>query len=321
MGPPSEMLAAAAFVLSVLTVFAAAAWEAGRWALERLGRAGAPTGRLPILRRRAVLGAAGIGLLCILWGRFVEPRWPEVTRVRIESPKLRAGARPVRIVHLSDLHCVGTPLLEERLPGLVAAERPDAVVFTGDSINEPAGLPVFRRAMEGLARVAPTFVVEGNWDARYFPGLDRFGGTGARELDGRSVRLDVDGTAVRFAGVHYGNETALGESLRGASPSEFLVYLYHTPDLAPELAGRGVDLAVAGHTHGGQVRLPLYGAILTLSRFGKRFEAGPYEVDGMRLHVNRGIGMEAHGLPRVRFLCRPEITVVEIAPPGPGPAE
>lgn len=311
-----QILAAALFALSVAAVLAAAAWEILRLVLEHVRRAGPPASRVRRWWRRGVLLAAAAGVLCILYGRFVEPLRPEVTRVRIESPKLGPGARPVRIVHLSDLHCDPAPRLEERLPGLVAAEQPDLVVFTGDCANSPEGVPLFRRTLAAVARVAPTFAVKGNWDAWYFPRIERFAGTGARELDGESVRVEVAGTPLRVAGAAFDREEGATAALGTGTPDEFTVFLYHTPDIVYDLAGRGADLLCAGHTHGGQVRLPLYGAIVTLSRFGKRFESGLHEVGGTRLYVNRGIGMEGGPAPRVRFLCRPEITVIEIAPPS-----
>jgi uncharacterized protein len=101
--------------------------------------------------------------------------------------------------------------------------------------------------------------------------------------------------------------------MKEVPPDAYSIFVYHYPDEIYAVAGK-VDLYCAGHTHGGQVALPLYGALLTLSRFGKRFEAGLYEVDGTQLYVNRGIGMEGSGAPRVRFFARPEITVYEIGP-------
>jgi hypothetical protein len=73
-----------------------------------------------------------------------------------------------------------------------------------------------------------------------------------------------------------------------------------------------LDLYRAGHTHGGQVRLPLWGAILTSSVHGKRYEMGHYQENGVNLYVSRGIGMEGLSMPRLRFLCPPEITLVEL---------
>lgn len=86
---------------------------------------------------------------------------------------------------------------------------------------------------------------------------------------------------------------------------------YHTPDPVEALPP-GVDLYLAGHTHGGQVRLPFYGALITMSRFDKRYEMGRYEVNGTTLYVNRGIGSEGDGLGRARLLARPEITVIDL---------
>jgi predicted MPP superfamily phosphohydrolase len=80
-----------------------------------------------------------------------------------------------------------------------------------------------------------------------------------------------------------------------------------------EVAERSVDLYCAGHTHGGQIAVPSYGALVTLSRFGKRYEAGLYREKSTTLYVNRGIGMEG-GVPRVRFWSRPELTVIDLVP-------
>ena len=99
-------------------------------------------------------------------------------------------------------------------------------------------------------------------------------------------------------------------------PAEnYSILLYHYSDLAESLKGLNVDLYLSGHTHGGQVRMPFYGAIVTLSRFGKKYESGMYDINGTKLYVNRGIGLENTPAPKVRFLCRPEITVFDIHPP------
>ncbi len=99
--------------------------------------------------------------------------------------------------------------------------------------------------------------------------------------------------------------------LRGKS-DEISILLYHTPDLAPIASELGIDLQLSGHTHGGQVRLPLFGALYAASLYGKRFESGRYELGDMTLYVTRGLGMEGKAAPRVRFLCPPEITLWEI---------
>jgi uncharacterized protein len=271
--------------------------------------------------RRDVLGVAGGGIACIVWGGFFEPYRLEVTRTRIVSPKLRGAKRPVRIVHISDLHCDLKIRNELKLPPLIASLSPDLIVYTGDSVNSPAGLTNFRRCLEKIAKIAPTFVSRGNWDT-YFGPIDYFGETGATELHGANQRLDIAGTHLWVAGAGVLDahrprpaDKVLDSAMEGIPEEDFKVFLYHYPDLIYSLVDRGVDLHCAGHTHGGQVAMPFYGALVTVSEFGKRFEAGLYREHNTHLYVNRGIGMEGRA-PRVRFWCRPEVSLIEIVPEG-----
>ena len=263
---------------------------------------------------RTVLTLSLLGIACVAYGYFVEPYWLKVSRVKITTSKLPAGSQPLRIVHLSDLHSDPTPRLEGRLVQAIAAERPDLIVFTGDSINSPAGLPVFRECLTELARLAPTFAVKGNWDAWYWRHLNLFEGTGAYELDGSSSLINLKGQPVWIVGVAVENEKSMEQALASIPPGALKIFLYHYPDLIHEAAAQNVDLYCAGHTHGGQVALPLYGALITLSKYGKRYEAGLYREAGTWLYVNRGIGMEGGFAPRVRFWARPEVTVIELGP-------
>jgi predicted MPP superfamily phosphohydrolase len=102
---------------------------------------------------------------------------------------------------------------------------------------------------------------------------------------------------------------------QGGQAAPLTILVYHTPDLAPEAAEAGVDVQLSGHTHGGQVRVPGYGALFAGSLYGKRYESGRRQEGEMTLYVIRGIGMEGKGAPRVRFLCRPEICLWEIGGP------
>lgn len=305
------------FLCAVAAIYVLAAGALVRIVWRRRKRVSETSGARHWIER-TVLALAFVGVLCFAYGYFVEPYWPEVTRVRIESDKLAGASRPVRVVHISDLHCDPRPRLEERLPDIIAAQHPDFIVFTGDSTNTPAGLPVLKPLLTRLAHIAPTFVVKGNWDTGYWQGLDLFGGTGVRELNREAARVDVAGVSVWVAGAAFGNARKLDALLDGVPPGAFTMFLYHTPDEIFDVAGtHQVDLYCAGHTHGGQVALPLYGALVTLSEFGKKFEAGLYREDATWLYVNRGIGMEGGSAPRVRFFARPEVTVIELAPPAP----
>ncbi len=314
---PAEQIRVLVFVVLVATIYVAAGWMLLRQITARLRHALPPLSRRAIRARRAVYALALLGLACMAYGRFVEPWRLEVTRVVLTSPKLREATRPIRIVHLSDLHCDPSTRLEERLPDLVAAEKPDLIAFTGDCVNSPAGLPIFRRCLSRIAAVAPTFAVEGNWDSRIWPGLERFPGTGARELAGDAARLDIAGTTLWVAGVPVDGEHLAGRALEAVPRDAFAIFLYHIPDdRLPAVFDRPVDLFLAGHTHGGQVALPLFGALVTLAPQGKTYEAGLYRVRDTWLYVNRGIGMEGGPAPRVRFCARPELTVIDLVPEG-----
>jgi uncharacterized protein len=309
--PAADLVRLFLFAAAVGTVGVLAGAALLRMFRERRGGA-PPPGRRTRWTRRTVLALAALGLLCVAYGHFVEPVWLEVRHVRITSPRLPKGARPVRIAHVSDLHCDPSPRLEERLPEAVAAEKPDVIVFTGDAINSLEGLPVFQRCMKRLAGIAPVFAVTGNWDLRFNPEVDRFADTGVRELKDEAVRVDVEKTAVWVAGISIRHGFQLDRTLASIPPGAFTLLLYHDPEEIEPVAARGtVDLMCAGHIHGGQVALPFYGALVTLSRTGKTYEAGLYRVGGTWLHVSRGVGMEGGYIPRVRFWARPEVTVIE----------
>lgn len=186
-----DQIRAAVFVTAVLTVYALSLLLlAGR---TREWYSGRPRPRSP--RRRfleiGVLGLAALGLACMAYGCFVEPYWPEVTHVRLESVRLGPGARPIRVVLVSDLHSDPEPRLEERLPHMVAAEHPDLILFGGDTINSPQALPVFQKCLTALSKLAPVYAVQGNWDVAYWQGIDLLGGTGAEELTGFPVELEI----------------------------------------------------------------------------------------------------------------------------------
>jgi predicted MPP superfamily phosphohydrolase len=319
MGPTSELVVTAVFVLLVVTVLVAYAFEITARVLKRVqGTPRAPAGRWRTWWRRGVLVLGTVGSACMVWGWTVEPGWIEVTREEVALPRLAPGTRPIRVVHVSDLHVGASPGNEERLPDLVAAEHPDLIAFTGDSLVHAEGRPRLLACLERLAAIAPLYAVKGNWDVFQFGHLPVLEESRARLLDNEIVEVEVRGRRLALAGMRYGRDAEVPRLLAKAPPGIPCLFLHHTPDPVLEAAQAGVDLMLAGHTHGGQVRLPAYGALLTLSKHGKRFESGLYRVDRTWLYVNRGLGMEGQPAPQVRFLCRPEVTVLDLVPEAPG---
>jgi hypothetical protein len=306
-------LPAMVFAALVFGVYAAAAGflirDAVAWVRRRPLRRTVRGRRV----RVAVLALAVVGAVCIAYAYFVEPYWPEVTEVTIPCPDLTAD-RPVRIVHISDLHCDPKVRLEDDLPGIIADLEPDLICFTGDAVNHLDALPVFRRLMRDLVAIAPVYACRGNWDI-YNTSTDKlYDRTGVRLLESESEPVQVAGGRIYLAGAPCYQARAIAAALEPVPEEACSVLLYHVPDGFPEAAARGADLCLAGHTHGGQVALPVYGALMTLSKYGKKYEAGHYRVGAMHAYVNRGIGMEGGHAPRVRFCARPEVTLIELVP-------
>jgi hypothetical protein len=114
---------------------------------------------------------------------------------------------------------------------------------------------------------------------------------------------------------HLPTDRARLDQLHAAAPNNApQILLYHSPELMPEASERAIDLYLCGHTHGGQVRLPGIGALLTSSQLGRRYVMGLYREGRTHLYVSRGLGLEGLSAPRVRFLSPPEMTLVTIKP-------
>jgi predicted MPP superfamily phosphohydrolase len=304
-----QFIRVAVFMAAVGAIFFLAGVIAARWIWRRLRRVSQPLS----WKAKAILVFAAIGLICIPYGFLVEPFWPEVTHVTIKSAKLTKGTRGIRIVHISDVHSDAKPRLETKLPGIIAAQKPDLIVFTGDSVNHRDNAPIFRELMRQLAAIAPTYAVRGNWDVAGSSSL-LFGGTGATELQGIAQRVTVRENTIVISGDSTDSMETVASAFSLVPASDFRIYLHHFPDRIYEVARENVDLYLAGHTHGGQVALPFYGALITFSKYDKQFEHGLYHVQNTWLYVNRGIGMEGSRAPRVRFCARPEVTVIDLQP-------
>ncbi len=308
---PYEIFALILSISMVAIVYIPAATIlAKRTVLLPFGRAFTPFA----VWEKALLGIAFAGIVLYGYGHFVEPYWVEVTNVHVQSSKLSNLSRPIRIVQISDLHCDPVDRAETQLPKIIAAQRPDLIVFTGDALNSRGGLPIFKKCVRDVSKIAPTFAVQGNHDSRCWNDLPLFKNTSVIDLNGASQKVTVRGQEIYIAGVAYDSEKLVPKAMESIPAGAFTLFLYHSPDLIHDLAKHPIDLVCAGHTHGGQVCLPLYGAIVTQSKFGKQFEAGLYKVADSWLYVNRGIGMEGGMDPRVRFLARPEVTVIDLEP-------
>jgi predicted MPP superfamily phosphohydrolase len=252
----------------------------------------------------------------------VEPLLVDTTALSLAFEDLEPGTSPLRVVHLSDTHIERSSYREASVARKVNALQPDIIVLTGDYLNlsrlqDPVSAAHFRQFVSQLRAPYGIYAVRGSVEPTLGSMQWLVEGTQVTWLEQEARTMDVRGQKVTLVGVACSHrpdmDTArLDEAMSGVPSDAFTLLLYHSPDLIAEAAERGIDLYLGGHTHGGQLRLPLYGAIVTSSMYGKQYEAGLYRRGGTTLYISRGIGFEGGGMPRARFLCRPEIVSLEL---------
>ena len=263
-------------------------------------------------RRFLTLGATGL-----VTAGLADSLWLEPHGVRTETLTVATGqrGRPVRLVQISDLHLSDFDGYFQHVAELVNGLSPHLIVLTGDYLEEERNIRAVLDFLRQLRAPHGVFAVQGNWE--YWSRLEgenlrrHFLGVGVRLLINERADLEINGQQLSLLGLDFPSS---GDQLRRlqeqADPARFNLLLSHVPAFAHEQLERHVGLILCGHTHGGQVRVPLLPP-LYLPRYSGRFVAGLYQVGryGTRLYVNRGIGTSV--LP-VRLACRPEITVIEL---------
>jgi predicted MPP superfamily phosphohydrolase len=276
---------------------------------RRLGRA--------FLKTAAVLAIAGGA--CAGYGWFIEPTWVEVNRVETAIDGLPPAFDGFVIAHLSDIHhhgAVRLPYIEKCL-NLVADLKPDMVAITGDFVSESSNhvFPLAERLAK-LAKRCPTYAVLGNhdhWtDAETISGALR--AAGVKVLVNDADMIERSGERLAILGVDdlWEGRPDLPQALSRANGAGTKVLLAHNPDYLKEVDSHGIALMLCGHTHGGQVTLPLVGPLIVHAKLGAK---GLFKVGDTRMYVNKGIGLIR---PAVRFLTRPEIAIIRLKRAVPG---
>ncbi len=268
--------------------------------------------------------AALLGAGCYLYGREVEIRRVEIKPLTLTLPRLAPEFDGYRIVQIGDIH-LDDWTRPERLSGIVAqvnAQRPDLIAIMGDFASRSAKQLDTRRltgALRELRARDGVLTILGNHD--YLTGVELIRRC-IREASVTELVNDVHtlrrgGATLHVAGIDDVMEggSRLDLVLRDLPDSGAAILLAHEPDFADVSAATGrFDLQLSGHSHGGQVRVPLL-MRLALPPFSQRYTSGLYRVDGMLQYTNRGLGFVDM---RLRLLCRPEITVLTLrSPNGP----
>lgn len=286
----------------------------------------------------AACAVAGLG-----YAAGVETRWFALRRV--EAAVLPPGSRPLKVLHLSDLHLVPRQRRKKAWVAALAELEPDLVVDTGDNLAHRDAVPHVLEAYDGLLDVPGVFVFGSNdyyspttrnpvkyllpddgtrhihtpplpWqDLR--DGLEKRGWV---DLTNRRATLDVDGRTLAFAGVddpHLGYDDLDAVAGPADGTADVRIGVAHAPYLRvlDQLARDGYELLLAGHTHGGQLRLPGKGALVTNCDLDTGRAKGLHRHHGSWLHVSAGLGTSPYA--PFRFCCRPEATMLTLtARPG-----
>lgn len=276
--------------------------------------------------RGASFTAAAMALLAVYAEAY--HREPEDLQVRLHPatlPSAGPSAQALRVLHLSDVQTHEIGPYQERVFATALAQKPDLIVLTGDYIQPLVGgdraraTADFQALLRRQRFTAPlgAYAVRGDVDPEW-PRM--FVGTPVTPLTGRAARLPLpDGRHLSLvgltSGMSRGNERDdLRRLLASVPPDDVRILIGHQPDYVMRLAewGTRVDLALAGHTHGGQVALPFFGPPYTSSPLPRKYAGDLHDYRGTLLHVSRGVGMERWTAPPVRFLVPPEICVLDL---------
>lgn len=284
-------------------------------------------GQMPLLLGLLVL-AQLLGTAVYLWGTLYEPFALATSHRSIESAALSGQTPPLRLLHLSDLHVERLTPRETTLLELIEQAQPDLIVITGDYLNlsyvdDPTARAEVRKVLAKINAPYGVYATLGS------PPVDRRATTPSL-FDGLPIRLLrdevavlhlADGRKLSLIGMDCDHDlegdARVFQNLIGlAPPDSAKILLYHSPELMPTVQNYSIDLYLCGHTHGGQIRAPFYGAILTSSALGKRYEMGPYVEQDTTLYISRGIGLEGLSAPRMRLFCPPEIILWTLSGPN-----
>jgi uncharacterized protein len=283
----------------------------------------AKAGRLLRGMSRAKTAVAAALLGGLLYAREVETRRVEIKRLALTLPRLSPEFDGYRLVQIGDIH-LDDWTRPERLIGVVEKvneQRPDLVAITGDFASYSARELDTQRLTDALRLLSARdgcVAVLGNHD--YLTGVELvrrcISAGGVTELNNDVRTLKRGDAALHVAGI---DDVMEGKSrldvVLGKLPENTgaAILLAHEPDFADVSAATGrFDLQLSGHSHGGQIGVPLLRR-LVLPPFSQRYTSGLHEVGSMIQYTNRGLGF-VH--LRARFLCRPEITVLTLRSPG-----
>jgi hypothetical protein len=322
------------FLIAVLLGLGDRIARAARWVYQKVAQASraAPLPNPVSLARRRFLERTALAMTTApfvagAYGMFYERLNLETSHRRIKIPRLPKGFEGFRIAQLSDIHIGPFMTAEEirRYVGIANGLKPDLVALTGDFVTwDPSTQSAVVEALAGVKAPFGVYGCLGNHEmwAKVEDSITRlFARRGIRILRGERALIRSGGDVINLLGVDYQTRSPMGprsqrlvrEYLQGVerlmAPGTANILLSHNPNTFDRAAEHGIDLSLAGHTHGGQVTLEFVHPDLSPSRLITPYVRGWFEKPGGQLYVNRGIGTI---FVPIRFGAPPEITVYEL---------
>ena len=258
-------------------------------------------------------------IILIVYSFFKEPFDIRLEHKTISLKKLPMNFEGLKIIQISDLHSKKFSKKEKRILEIISQQKADFLFITGD-INEARVSKINSNSKFweelGKTNFGRTYAVFGNHlyeDKKIGPIalksiLEK---SGIKVLDNENIKLEREGEYIWLLGVNdiQTNHHNLPKALQGVDNFSIRILLSHTPEIIDDLKTGDADLILAGHTHGGQVKIPGIRASWIPTKYHGKYARGLFKVKGAYMYVNRGIGNKK--LP-MRFNSRPEITLIKL---------
>lgn len=257
------------------------------------------------MKRYSRLTFISLTVLLLCYSLFIEPNWLEVTYHRVD---FKLAKNKVRIAHVTDLHSSEVGTIEKALLNAIKDNKPDVILITGDIATPGGTRNGYLKLLKSFQAPLGVFFVPGNWETwSPVPDLDDL----LKEAGIHNLKNKVKKIKKKFWLVGFDDEptgTPKTTQLANIPEEAVIAGMFHSPSFIKKVKGR-INFAFAGHSHGGQVRLPFLGSLWTPEGTGK-FESGWFELETTKLFVSRGTG---NSILPIRFNCRPELAIIDLS--------
>ena len=251
------------------------------------------------------MSASILGILFLTYSIFIEPLWLEITHHQL-SLNINP-TKKLKIIQITDLHTKGLGALEQKVISKTKEENPDIIFLTGDIATPNGTVHGYEEVLKNFKAPLGVYYISGNWeDWEPIPDLQNIlKKNNIIDLTNRTKKLDQNLWLAGFADALTDNPDL--KILKNIPKKSKILSIFHSPALFKEI-NKDIDYGFAGHTHGGQIRLPFLGAIV-LPPSSDHYDQGWFHENRAKMYVSRGIGTS---IVPMRFWCRPELSVFEV---------